>query len=110
MKFLDKFKALWINRKAKIRRARIRALEAGTAVLSIVVDAAGLANQVLDAMLAVEAVFGSALKGNLKAQKVIEILKRTDETIDHIEKFVLRAISDMHDDLNDDGKIGWESL
>ncbi len=110
MKFFDKIKSLWINRKSKIRRARIRALEAGEAVLSIVVDAAGLANQVLDAMLAVEAVFGGALKGNQKAQKVIEMLKRTDETIEHIEKFVLRAISDMHDDLNDDDKIGWEPL
>ena len=110
MKFLDKIKSLWINRKAKIRRARIRALEAGETVLSIVADAAGLTNQVLDAMLSVEAVFGGALKGNQKAQKVIEMLKRADETVAHIEKFILRAIAEMHDELNDDGKIGWEKL
>ena len=110
MKFIAKIKSLWINRKAKIRRARIRALDTGEAVLGIVVDSAALAGEVLDAMLAVEAVFGDFIQGSEKARKVIEMLRRTNDAIEHIEKFVLRAITDMHDELNDDNKIGWERL
>jgi len=107
MKFFEKVKKWWKNRAAIIRAARLRALEVGASVLSIAADSTALADDVLEKMLAVEAVYGGALQGSAKAQKVIEILKRVDPALDNIEQYLLRAMELMHDELNDDDKIGW---
>ena len=110
MKFLDRLKSWWKNRAAIVRATRLRALEVGESVLSIAADSAALADDVLEKMLAVEAVYGSALKGSAKAQKVIEILKRVDPALDSLEQYLLRAITAMHNELNENDKAGWEKL
>lgn len=110
MKFWSKVKVWWKNRAAIIRATRLRALEVGESVLTVVEDSTALADALLDKMLAVEAVYGGVLKGSEKAQKVIEILKRVDPALDIIESYLQRAITAMHNELNENGKAGWEKL
>ena len=110
MKIWTKVKVWWKNRAAIIRATRLRALEVGESVLTVVEDSTALADALLDKMLAVEAVYGGVLKGSEKAQKVIEILKRVDPALDIIESYLQRAITAMHNELNENGKAGWEKL
>jgi len=110
MKFWSKLKTWWANRAAIIRATRLRALEVGESVLSIAQDSATLADDVLEKMLAVESLYGGVLGGSEKAQKVIQAMKVLDPTLDKIEAYLARAITAMHNELNEHGKAGWEKL
>lgn len=110
MKIWTKLKSWFNNRAAIIRATKLRALEVGESVLSVAINSTSLADDLLEKMLAVEALYGSTLAGSEKAQKVIQALKLVDPALDKIEAYLRRAMTSMHDELNENDKAGWEKL
>jgi hypothetical protein len=103
----NKISSIWTNRKALAKAARARALAVGDSTLAVIANSVQVADTLLESMLRLESIYGGALSGSEKAQKVIAIMRVIDPQLDRVEDYLRSAITRIHDELNKDQKAGW---